>query len=58
MWEKEKRRTLVIIIRQTLHSKRNATVAGELRRQLNDTDVDPWLVNGGECEIYDDVIFL
>ena len=38
--------------------KRNAAVAGELRRQLNDTDVDPWLVDGGECKIYDNVIFL
>ena len=37
--------------------KRDAAVAGELWRRLNDTDVDPWLVDRGECEIYDYVTF-
>ena len=31
--------------------KRDAAVEGEPRQWLNDTDVDPWLVHGGECEI-------
>ena len=38
-------------------SKRDAAVAGGLRRRLNDTDVDLWLVGGGECEIYYYVTF-
>ena len=59
MWEKRKRRTLVIIIQQKVkRSKRNTAVSGELRQRLNDTDVNPWLVDGGESKIYDDVIFL
>ena len=39
-------------------SKRDAVVEGELRRRLNDTDLVPWLVDGGNCEIYDHVTFL
>ena len=59
MWEKRKRRTLVIIIQQKVkRSKRNTAVSGELPQRLNDTDVNPWLVDGGESKIYDDVIFL
>ena len=37
---------------EVTRSKRDAVVAGELWRRLNDTDVDPWLVDGEECEIY------
>ena len=38
------------------HSNRDAAVAGELWRRLNDTDVK--LVSSGECEIYDYLVFL
>ena len=55
MTEKRKRRTLVTIIWQK--SKRDAAIAGELRRRLSDTDVSPWLVEVGD-EIYGYVIFL
>ena len=40
------------------HSKRNAAVGRELRRLLNDTDVNPRLVIFWECSIYDYIIFL
>ena len=42
---------------EVTRSNRDAAVARVLRRRLNDTDVDPWLVDGGECEIYDYVTF-
>ena len=42
---------------EVTRSKSDAAVTGELWQQLNDTDVDPWLVDGGECEIYNYVTF-
>ena len=35
---------------EVTRSKRDAAVAWELRRLLNDTDVDPWLANGGSLK--------
>ena len=40
------------------YSKRDAAVAGELPQRLNNTNVDPQLVGGEKCKIYDRVIYL
>ena len=34
-------------------ARSDAVVALRVRQRLDDTDVDPWLVDGEKCKIYD-----